>query len=138
MTATKARKCGSSSEWPSSSPKTSRWAVEETGRNSVAAWTSPSRTAERIDMRGGTYPERRPRDRPSGPAGGGRERLLYEVEPVVADEELVPHEAGRGAEGAAVDGLLGLSHERLLVLRRRRHQRRAVQPGLAGHRRQHL
>src|SRR6266542_2918089 len=47
MIVTKARNRASSRECPSSSPNTRRCAVEETGRNSVAAWTIPRRTAER-------------------------------------------------------------------------------------------
>src|SRR6266568_8463020 len=55
MIATKARNRSSPRRWPKSSPKTSRCAVEETGRNSVSACTTPSTAATRRLMGAASY-----------------------------------------------------------------------------------
>src|SRR5512138_2545731 len=135
MIVVKARNLSSASEWPSSSPNTSRWAVEETGRNSVAAWTRPSRTAERklkgrnladaraiINAPPGPVPPRRPRGcvvsltgcdrtryaRPPDPPcrrGGGPRKMKRSLLAAVLLAATAPSEALAG--GLALGARLG-------------------------------
>src|SRR5512137_2282132 len=101
MMVTKARNFSSPRLSPSSSPTSSRWAVELTGRNSVMAWTIPRRMAARDPM----PTPRNPLEglaAPSLAADGGLERVLL-VGALPGEGLLLAAEVAVGG-GRLVDG----------------------------------